>query len=353
MIQYLTTTKKLILDRFDEYRASLEADYGRINHWGPDSLGRLRDFVAGGKMIRGGLVRFTHDIYTGSKTQEALAAGLAMELFQAAFLIHDDIMDRDDTRRGKPSVHAQYTGLAARENIADAPHLGEALGICAGDLAIFLAFEILGRLELPAETRGRLLFRFSRELAYVGLAQMEDVYQGARDSRPSRDSILSLYTYKTGRYTFSLPFAAGLILAGRDEAVENLFLGLGEKMGILFQIKDDELGIWSNETELGKPIGSDLSENKKTLYREMLFERAKPEETEKLRKIYGSPAVGSEDLAYVRELLESRGVRKEVDAFTARLSDETSALIETLPGAGEDWKKKLRELLAYIWERKK
>jgi len=353
MLNYLADSKNLIITRFDSHLRELREDFSRINRWGPDTLSRLRDYIAGGKMIRGGLIRSTHDMFSGRAESEALSAGVAMELFQAAFLIHDDIMDRDETRRGKPSIHAQYARLAASEGIEDSAHLGEALGICTGDLAIFMAFEILGRLELSDSIKTRLLLRFCREFSYVGLAQMDDVYLGAGERGSSREAILSLYTYKTGRYTFSLPFAAGLILAGRDEATEKTFMELGEMMGVLFQIKDDELGIWSDEGELGKPVGSDLSENKKTLYRELLYARASEQERATLDGIYGSATVSSEDLACVRELLDRHSVKKEMDAFTAELSDRAEVLIRGLPSLSEGWRSRLLDLLVYIRERKK
>ncbi len=353
MLKYLADSKTLIIARFDSYLEEMRTDFSRINRWGPDALSRLRDYIAGGKMIRGGLIRFTHDMFSGAAGSEALSAGVAMELFQAAFLIHDDIMDRDETRRGKPSIHTQYARLAASEGIENPSHLGEALGICAGDLAIFMAFEILGRLVLPEHIKNRLLFRFCREFSYVGLAQMDDVYLGAGDRSSSREAILSLYTFKTGRYTFSLPFAAGLILAGQDEAAERTFMDLGEKMGVLFQIKDDELGIWSDEGELGKPVGSDLSENKKTLFRELLYARVSESERAKLDGIYGSEEVSSEDLSCVRDLLEKHGIRKEMDFFAAELSEQAEALIRGLPGVLESWKSRLLDLLVFIRERKK
>jgi geranylgeranyl diphosphate synthase type I len=288
----------------------------------------------------------------GKVPRDAAAAGAAMELFQSAFLVHDDIMDRDMVRRGMPAVHAQYAAVCADVNLRDASHIGEALGICAGDIAIFLAFEILARLESGGDVKNRLIGRFCRELQYVGLAQMADVYNGAARRPLSREEILSLYRYKTGRYTFSLPFAAGLVLAGADEAVVEDFVLLGEKLGILFQIKDDELGIWADEGELGKPVGSDICENKKTLYREILFRRAEEPARSRLAGIFGGCEPSAENLAFVRTLLEDLGVRGEVEVLVDELSAEAGNLISTLT-MEEPWRRMLRDLLDYNLTRKK
>lgn len=352
MLEFLSVSKTDILEFLREYFRSIDRDYRGINRWGADTSQRLLDYLSGGKMIRGGLIRFTHDMYGGSHSAESTAAGAAMELFQAAFLIHDDIMDRDAYRRGKPSMHAQYSRLAAEEGNADSAHMGEALGICIGDLAIFQGNEILGTLDIPAEMKTRLLRRFSRELEFVGIAQMGDVYQGASPEPVSKEDILTLYRYKTGRYTFSLPFAAGLILAGCSEDIVNRFILLGEKMGILFQIKDDELGLWADEEELGKPVGSDIGNDKKTLFRELLFAKALPKERKKLAEIFGNGSPSPQDILFVRQSLKSSGVAGEVAAYSSALDKDARALVANLDIAAE-WKAKLSLLLDFNRDRSK
>ncbi|MDR1626820.1 MAG: polyprenyl synthetase family protein [Spirochaetia bacterium] len=353
MFAYMKTAKARLIRFLEGYFESLGTDYGNVNSWGKDTLGRLLDYTCGGKMIRGGLVGFAHDMYAGGSPDAAVAAGAAMELFQSAFLIHDDIMDRDEVRRGKPAMHAGYAGLAKEAGLRGAEHLGEALGVCCGDLAFFIAFDILSALGIDGGAKARLLCRCCRELEYVGLAQMADVWQGASPGGATREEILALYRCKTGRYTFSLPFAAGLILAGQDEDLINRFVLLGEKMGILFQIKDDELGLWADEKELGKPIGSDISENKKTLYREILFARAGGAEGEKLKTLFGAENLTRGDIAFVRAAMESLGVRAEVAKTENSFYLETLAMIDALPASPSSapWIDKLRQLLDYNMSR--
>ena len=118
-------------------------------------------------------------------------------------------MDKDTVRRGLEAIHVQY---------------GEAIGICVGDLLFFLGYELL----TPS-----VIALASREFANVAVAQMQDVSGGG--------DTLATYTYKTARYTFSLPMMAGAILAGADKNTTDLLEKLGEAMGLLFQIRDDEL----------------------------------------------------------------------------------------------------------------
>src|SRR5208337_3161290 len=126
--------------------------------------------------------------------------GAAMELFHSGLLVHDDIMDRDPVRRGQPSIFQQYAGIAARERRADPGHVGMALGICAGDVACFMAFELLARADAPAAALRGVLELCARELSAVGIAQMQDVTWGASRSAVDVDDILRMYLHKTGRY---------------------------------------------------------------------------------------------------------------------------------------------------------
>lgn len=242
-------------------------------------LERIIDFSSSGKMIRGSLVFLGHSLLSPDAHKGILDAACAMELFQSGLLIHDDIMDRDSTRRGKPTIHARYSEDCAGLGSKEAQRAGEALGICTGDICFFLGQEALSRATstVPASSPNghtSILGTYcSRELAKVGLAQMKDVEWGLTPQIPSKTEIMRMYCHKTARYTFSMPLAVGAILARRPEATHTLE-AIGEALGIVFQIRDDELGIFGSEKQIGKPIGSDIREGKKTFYYIELLERS-------------------------------------------------------------------------------
>lgn len=318
-------------------RPSLDA----INPLGPDAGDRLLAFALQGKMIRGCLVPLGFALRgSGVSFTEApecaIQAGAAMELFQSGLLVHDDIMDRDLTRRGSPTIFRQYAEAASRENTADAAHVGEALGICAGDVAYFLAFEILAGLEAAPEAHRAILSLCSRELAAVGIAQMQDVAWGAPGAAASDEEILKMYAHKTGRYSFSLPLMVGGLLAGASPALLGRLEEAGEAIGVLFQIRDDELGLFGDERELGKPVGSDVREGKKTLYYARLLARAGAKDRSRLAGIFGNRASSADDLAYVRDLARDLGAKADVDGRAAALRDRAQSLIGAVSGASED-----------------
>jgi geranylgeranyl diphosphate synthase type I len=337
------------------------ADFDRVNPLGRDLGERLYRFAVQGKMLRGGLVSLGHEVSPGparaaseprSPERAALTgAGAAMELLQSGLLVHDDIMDRDATRRGHKTIFYQYAERGERDGVRDAYHLGEALGICAGDVAYFLAFELLSRLPVAGEIVRRALALCAGELAYVGVAQMQDVSWGASRADVGEEEVLRLYVYKTGRYTFSLPLALGGVLAEADERTLSRLERLGECLGILFQVRDDELGLFGDPRELGKPVGSDIREGKKTLFYGYLRRRASPEDLERLDAIFGNPQAGDTELGEVRRLLDRLDVRRSVQELTETYRAEARGIIAELPDPEGEARGVLGELLNYTLSR--
>ena len=214
----------------------------------PGYIEQIKTYVGSGKCVRGCLVLNT--------SPGAVKLAAAMELLHSGLLMHDDIMDRDETRRGLPSMHSAYRGLFMR----DADHYGSSMAIGAGDLCYFYAFDLISQCTNSAE----LMCAITKELIHVGTAQMNEVYYSSSNYEPSKKEIMDVYRYKTARYTFSLPLMLGCIHTGENYAH---YVQYGEDVGIAFQIRDDWLNLFGDSAVTGKPVGSDIRENKKTLYR--------------------------------------------------------------------------------------
>jgi geranylgeranyl diphosphate synthase type I len=323
-----------------------------VNSLGRDVCQRLYGFASQGKMIRGGLVYLGYRVCrnghgANARARQLAEAAVAMELFQSALLVHDDIMDRDLLRRGQKTLHVQYAEMAGRAGAGDAAHLGEGLGICAGDVGYFLAFEILAGMKISPAVHRRILQLCARELSCVGVAQMQDLFNGTGTAAITNDEILRLYLYKTGRYTFSLPLMVGGLLAGAKAPVLKRLEKIGEYLGIIFQIKDDELGLFAETEAIGKQAGSDVREGKKTLYYSYLFDRAPEPDLKRLSRIFGNGAGRPEDLQYVRDLVEDLGIRGEVAGVASTLARKARALIGTLRDSRQEDRQALLDLLEY------
>lgn len=212
-MKFLSSYKNIVDTRLERFLRDKQKDLRLVNSWGSDAVERLLPFVTAGKTIRGSLVLYSYSLFQKSSSELVVNSAAALELYHSGFLIHDDIMDGDTERRGKPSLHVQYQS--------------DALAMCAGDLCIFLGYQLL-----PSQVQKYV----SEELAVVTIAQMHDVI-GVK----TQQERLSLYKYKTARYSFSVPLSVGAQLAvAPDETIIQLET-LGEALGILYQMRDDEL----------------------------------------------------------------------------------------------------------------
>jgi geranylgeranyl diphosphate synthase type I len=197
-----------------------------------------------------------------------------------------------------------------------------------------------------------LIGKFNDEIVKVGLAQMDDVYWGFAGGDPPASSIERMYRYKTSRYTFSLPFAMGAVLAGRPSSVVRRVEELGENIGLVFQLRDDTIGLLSLEKEIGKPVGSDVREDKKTLIRHHLFRRASAAQRKVLRGIFGKKQVTRSDLARIRAIWERTGMDGALAAITRTAAGKAARIIAGLPVSAAH-RGILSDLVAYVGERKK
>jgi geranylgeranyl diphosphate synthase type I len=302
-------------------------------------------------MIRGGLVSLGCEMAGGRITPAAVRAGTAFELIQSGLLIHDDIMDRDARRRGAPSIHEQYALLAEGPGRADAAHFGTSMAICAGEIAIFLAFEAMAGLAGRAKMVTAVQKLFAAEFGLVGLGQMRDLQAGSSRLPLSERDVLEIYRYKTARYSFSVPLAAGWMLGGGRAPVLSRFRRLGEDLGLVFQIKDDELGLFGNARTTGKPVGSDIRQGKRTLFSLRLLQRAAGPERDRLEDVFGRADATDADILFVRGLAARLGVRQDVRRVMIRLGRRAATEIQALP-VGEKYRAILQSLLDYILNRR-
>ena len=138
---------------FSEYRIQISrflsvylnkkgSERNGINPWVKDVTGRLNRLSAGGKMLRGSLVMLSHEMFEGSDRKNAVIAASALELFQTAVLVHDDIIDRDGIRRGLPTIHEQYKKIIRGKPADEIIHFGNSMAVCAGDAGYFLLYEL-------------------------------------------------------------------------------------------------------------------------------------------------------------------------------------------------------------------
>jgi geranylgeranyl diphosphate synthase type I len=351
-VEFIKEQREKVLAYLDVFLEEKRRDFSRVNFWGDDAVLRLMPFITSGKMLRSGFVCLGYTMCGRKVSPAIIPAAAAVEFLQAALLIHDDIIDRDNFRRGLPSLFYQYAQRGKEEGFSDPTHFGEGMGICLGDIAFFLAFELFSDLKCPKSVKEEIIRLWSRELCYVGLAQMQDLYFGETSQKIAARDILKLFHYKTARYSFSVPLKTGAMLGGAKPSLLSGLEKCGHGLGLLFQLKDDELGLYGTEEEIGKPVGSDLRECKKTLHYYYLSERASAEDRARFDIICGNEDLSLDMVQEVRTMMAKYDVdsivHQKMDDLAVQVQQEIAGL--DIPANSRAI---LNELLEYSLKRRK
>ncbi len=247
-----------------------------------DDLNRLtQHLAAGGKRLRpqflcwgyragvpvrggAGSVDGTTDLPCG-----VLRAAAALELIQACALIHDDIIDRSDTRRGRPSMHrAAEKDHAGSGWLGDATHFGVSDALLIGDLALVWADDLFqeGFTEQGRPPEAQLAWRAMRTEVLAGqLLDLRITADEAPDPAAAAADAMLVNRYKTAAYTVERPLHIGAALGGAPAGTVAALRRYGRSIGLAFQLRDDLLGVFGDPQVTGKPAGGDLVEGKKTV----------------------------------------------------------------------------------------
>ncbi|KKP29935.1 MAG: Geranylgeranyl pyrophosphate synthase [Parcubacteria group bacterium GW2011_GWA2_31_28] len=326
--EYLKKEKIIIDSYLLNFLGREKPRFSKINIWGKDAIAKIGEFSVLGKTIRGTLVMLSAEMfgYKNSDPLVILAGGI--ELIHTSLLIHDDIMDEDLKRRGIDTIFASYLPIARINQLQNQYLFAQSMGICVGDMGFFLFLKSLNMAKIPADIKTKIIEKISDEIIAVGLGQMQDIYLGQSQKNVDEKDIMNVYLRKTARYTFSLPLALGSMLA--DQKTETILEleRLGEYLGLIFQIKDDEIGLFSKIS--GKPLGSDIRKNKKTLIRYYLFDKAGPEDKLLLKKTFGNPKIKNTDIEKVQKLASRYHIHERINATVTPLVDQSKKIIHLL-----------------------
>ncbi len=294
-----------IIETYKKSSCIFDLDEAQFEH--------LKEISTKGKQFRGCLLVSLYETLNGKHIKTAIRLAAAVELYGTALLIHDDIMDRSETRRGLPSTYKHFESQAKQTNLRDAAQFGLSVGISLGDVLFFMAESTIYSLDISTEVVLKLSRLCSHELLHLGLAQVEDMRMSFARGALSQDSILKMYAGKTGRYTGRWPMQLAAVLAGLDDETSEMLGTIGEKIGVLFQIKDDELGVFGDETVMGKSSTSDIKEGKRTLYYQFLETQLQGSSKNTAFSVFGNSSATSEQINGVKQIIIESGVKRQVD----------------------------------------
>jgi len=289
----------------------------------------IREFtLREGKRLRPLLLILTYKGYAPSSkkiSRELYNASTCMEFLHNFMLIHDDIIDRSNLRRGKPTMHKILAHTVKTEN---PDKLGIDLGIIAGDIVYALAIDAFLSINEPAGRKERALKYFIQTAAFTAMGEFIDTVSGVKPVEDVDEKEVFLnYTLKTARYTFDCPMVTGAILAGAKDKEITKISRFGILIGQAFQVQDDIIGIFETEANIGKSILSDLTENKKTLLVTHAFSVLQGRAQKKFLKIFAQKTKTLKDLETVKNIfLKTKSLDYALEAIQTRLSEAQEIL---------------------------
>lgn len=234
-------------------------------------LSQIRTLSRGGKRLRAMLLLASHAGHGGERDAAAVEIAAALELFQSAALLHDDVLDGSDTRRGQPSAHRALAALHAGSAwVGDSLEFGKAGAILAGDIALMASARALTAAlpDAPVEIRRTVTSLFADMSELVTAGQYLDMRIAAQPLSVLEDQeaeIRATMRSKTASYSAEFPLALGAATAGADDEAVAAVRAVGVGLGIAFQLRDDVLGLTGSPGTTGKPAGDDIREGKRTL----------------------------------------------------------------------------------------
>lgn len=352
--EYLENYKKDLEPLMRGYFKDRRESFRKIDRLAEEAIEILERFtMAGGKRVRPAMVYYGY-LLSGGKIKgqnkaSILEASMAIELVHSFLLIHDDIIDRDATRRGEDTVHEQYRKISERIfPEADHQHFGVSMGLIAGDLAASMANEILFESRFSAEVILKALKQLQKVVYTTIPGQMLDVVMEAK-GKATEEEILKMHEGKTAFYTFEGPLHLGVILADNDnqELLKDLSC-YSMAVGKAFQIRDDVLGIFGDEKKLGKPIGSDIIENKQTLLVIKALEKGDRQQRKIVRKLLGKKDLKLEELEVFRKIVRETGALEYSNKLANKFIEEAFEVLEGMEVASEEGRDFLREVARYM-----
>lgn len=278
------------------------------------------DFTSGGKMLRPTFCHVGWMLANGPTDDPRIAAaGAAFEWLQGSALVHDDLMDGSDTRRGRPSVHRDFEDRhRSAGGFGDAADFGSQVAILLGDLLLSWADEQFRRAEPDTRTAGF----WDACKSEVVSGQFLDVLAQARDHLDV-DTAMHVIRFKTAKYTVERPLHVGAALAGGDDELLSALTRVALPLGEAFQLRDDVLGVFGDPADTGKPAGDDLREGKRTV---LIARTAQECGDECVLALLGT-ASGVEEL---KELIVSCGALDAVEQDIDRLVVDSHDAIEAI-----------------------
>nr|WP_165143009.1 polyprenyl synthetase family protein [Microbacterium endophyticum] len=270
--------------------------------------------------------------FSGRPTQLAdsvVSAAAALEIFHAAALVHDDIIDNSDTRRGGPAAHRALEAAHVSSGwVGNAPAFGRAGAILLGDLLVAWSDDLFeeGLVDEDPDVAAKARTEYARMRRDVTIGQFLDVAEeSAFHSAPDAEHAeraLRVASLKSARYSIQQPLLLGAALAGADSAQNDALSSFGHPVGMAFQLRDDVLGVFGDEAVTGKPSGDDLREGKRTVLIAYMREALDAGARRVVDELIGDPELTSDQISSLQQTIIDTGALERTEQLITQFAHE-------------------------------
>jgi geranylgeranyl diphosphate synthase, type I len=341
---------ELVQEHLDQFCDERRADFSAISPDLTPVVDYTKDLLQGGKRFRALFCYWswagalgTSDTTQTEAQRKASAEAMvgitaSLEMFHAAALVHDDLLDQSDTRRGAPAVHKRFETLHKASGWAGSPErFGVAGSVLVGDLMLGWSSEIFGNALLHApspEIETACRTEFSKMRVEVMAGQYLDVLEeNAATTRPIDEAVgraNRVMLYKTAKYTIEAPLLIGAAFAGAEPGLLRSLSAFAIPLGMAFQLRDDILGVFGDPAVTGKPAGDDLREGKRTVLVGLTREALTPSIGKIFDELLYSRELEAEQIAFLQQTITESGALAKAERMMEEFADESLNALELL-----------------------
>jgi len=311
------------------YLSSTNKSYS-LNRLSPLLFKSIKEFILrDGKRIRPILFCIGYLGFSKKTPAGLYRCALSLELLHDFLLIHDDIIDKSEQRRGKPAMHTLFNNYFGKNN--KYKFTGEDLAIVVGDVIYALALDAFLAVEINFTRKEAALKKLIRATLFTAGGEFIELLLATKAlAKITQKDIYKIYDYKTANYTFASPLTMGATLAGANLKQINQLHSYGMLLGRAFQINDDIIGIFKTSKETGKSNLTDLQEAKRTLLVWYAFKHANKEDKISINKIMRNKITRDSDLIKMRRIIIATGAltyaQKQINYLHAKALRQISGL---------------------------
>jgi geranylgeranyl diphosphate synthase type I len=337
----------------------LDIQQDRLAAIGPELTEQVqaaRDATSGGKRLRPSFCYWGFRAAGGDPSKPIVRAAASLEMLHVSALVHDDVMDSSDVRRGAPAAHRRFEALQRARSQAsgqggDPVGFGIGAAILLGDLCLIWADEMLHTSGFDAAALARAAQFFDAVRVEVTAGQYLDLVAQA-SGEADMDRALRVLRYKSATYTVERPLHIGAALAGTGQLLIDGLSAYGLPLGEAFQLRDDLLGVFGDPALTGKPAGDDLREGKRTVLTTYAVDHASPAQLTEFDRLFGRSDLDDDEVQLLREILQDSGAVQACEDLISDRTQDALLALDRAPIEEESARKALAELAVAATDRK-